>query len=191
LLLTAVPSIAGLVTFSTQGVFLPTVPVSNFTFPNQTFEVDVSFAYDYSTTVATLANVNWHSPASVDVSPVFFNWLLNASSVPQLAPDTILYDTSAGGGLELNFGGGNSVRFTGPQLFSGPTSDPSPVFGAFVDDGSGGTLDGVFVNSVNVQPLTGATVNAVDVVPEPGSLLLASPVLLLLLRRRVGRHRST
>lgn len=124
-----------------------------------------TFSFSFVVPSNPVTNSTNSTTLSFDVTPLFFTYKLNGTTVNIGQPTAITFDTSAnGGGLTLNLPNNTEFILSSSQYFTGttaapvfsPTSFPSETF--------------LFLDNSNVDP--GAATASLTLTPEPSSLLL-------------------
>jgi hypothetical protein len=184
LILVAIPASADLLQVSVSGTFDATAPTTDLTAPKATWAL--TFDIDSQPVVEDVGSDSFRAAVSntqyelngAEVSGVFFR---------QGHP--IFFDASSDGGVQGNLEDpvGNSLifGFSGGQLYSGATSNPTILTGAFaVVSESNEAADGDSFNA-GAGPIV---ITDLSAVPEPHTNLLLGTVLAgtaFLLRRRL------
>ena len=164
---------AAIISYSDSGTFTAATPSTPFTGPSATW----SFAFQADTHPTVLES----DAVSLDFAFSNFNYVLNGSPVA-ITPTFIRFGSATlGGGWLMCFNGttvlcnaGFSTLGAGPQMFTGPTSAPTLIPGAFTSD-----IFDVFINHTLLYSQPNTTVLA-TVVPEPSTLLMLAAGLLVL-----------
>lgn len=165
------------VTYTSSGVFGPTVPTSFFTAPDQPWAF--SFSIDSNPVVSNVL------ATSFDPAFTGFTYLLNSIDLGLNPARIAFYDASLEGMFLIRFSTDNEFSFTGPQMFLGPTSSPTMLIGAFLSTPSLLSENYIEVGNVVVGDLVGTTVYAT---PEPSTIVLAAGGVLALLTVRRRRR---
>lgn len=177
-----VPAHAETISYTDSGTFSSSTAASAFSGPSETWAF--SFQADINPTALAFGN------GGVSFAFSDFSYFLDGSSVA-ITPSFIrFFSASNGGGFLICFNGTSAATCTDalgtasfgwPQMYTGPTSAPTLLPGAFTTDFA------ALVNST-VDSQADTTVVA-TAVPEPSTLLLlAPPVLALAGRRRYLRN---
>lgn len=175
---------ANLINYSATGVFGASVPNSSFTpAPPATRTWSVAFSADDGSAVA----LDLHTFA---VTPIHFVYTVNSVDLGLTPSNIYFYDSANWGMFTIEFDADDALSFSGPVLFSGDVSDPTLLKGTFVDDGVGGSVDGVFVGNTNFQSLNGVVLLAAPE-PAPAALVAFGTFALVGWRRLRGRPRQT
>ncbi|HLM99838.1 MAG TPA: hypothetical protein VK335_11175 [Bryobacteraceae bacterium] len=164
---------ASTISYSDSGTFTSSTPSSAFTAPSETW----AFAFQADTSPTLLES----DPSGFNLAFSDFTYSLDGSPIA-ITPTLIrFWSATAGGGWMICFDGtspctdGFSTGGAGPQMYSGTTSAPTLLPGAFTSDEFA-----VFESTtlLYVQPNT--TVQAAAI-PEPSTLVTLAAALLLLL----------
>lgn len=151
--------------YTASGIFDPSVPTSFFTAPSQSW----SIAFDTDLNPVPIDS----TPTSFIIPLTNFTYALNGGVTGLIPLDITFYDISDLGGYILRFSPGNEFSFVAPQMFSGPTSAPTMLLGAFVAESH--VEDYLLVDDVKSQSLAGTVLYAT---PEPGTLTLGGAAIL-------------
>ena len=173
-----VPAHAETISYTDSGTFSSSTATSAFSGPSETWAF--SFQADINPAVLEFGN------GGFDFAFSDFSYFLDGSPVA-ITPSFIRFFTASnGGGFLICFNGTSvatctdalsPVTFGWPQMYTGPTSGPTLLRGAFTTDFA------VVVDSTGyAEPDTTILATAV---PEPSTLLLLAPPVLALARRRL------
>ena len=176
-----VPADAGTISYTDSGMFSASTASSAFSGPSEAWSL--SFQADTNPTALAFGN------GGVSFAFSDFNYTLAGSPVA-ISPSFVrFFSAPNGGGFEICFNGATPATCTdgvgspsfGPQMYSGTTSAPTLLAGAFTE-----TFAAIVSSTVYNQPNT--TVQA-TAVPEPSTLLtLAAGLLSLGVRRLYSRR---
>lgn len=181
-----VPAHSAIISYTDNGTFTSSTPNTPFSGPSETW----AFAFQTDTHPMVLDSAS-EAFGFFDFAVSNFSYSLNGSPVA-ITPTFIRFGSSPdNGGWLMCFHGttalcnaGLSTLGAGPQMFSGNTSAPTLIPGAFTSD-----IFDVFVNmtSLFTQPNT-TVVATLATVPEPTTLLMVAASLALLGGRRLYRR---
>jgi hypothetical protein len=176
------------ISYSDSGTFSASTPSDPFGFSGPSDTWSFSFEAD-SNNPGPLSDVGM---GGFDFTFSDFSYFLNGSPVAITLTFIRFFSGTNGGGWEICFNGTTNATCTegmgtdGPQMYTGTTSAPTLIAGAFTSTGVG-----VSVGSTGF-PYTepNNTMQAVDVVPEPPTALptLTAVGLLALGGRRLYRR---
>ena len=146
-----------------SGTFSSTDTADSIVVPGDSFSL--SFVVNSNPTLSSAD----YTTVSFDVPTLQFSLDVNGTPITTAQPSEITFDTAAnGGGFSVQFppaASGPDFLFSGPQLFTGPTS--APVFSA--GSVSGATF--TYLDSTNYDPGGPAAITLTPT-PEPSSVLL-------------------
>jgi hypothetical protein len=163
------------VTYTSAGVFGPTLPASFFTAPSQPW--DFRFEIDQSPAVSNV------TADSFDAAFTGFVYRLNNVDLGLTPASITFWNTVNDGMFTLVFSTGNEFSFTGPAMYSGPLASPHMLTGSFLSTAS--THNYISVGGSTVGDLVGTTVYAT---PEPATVVLAAGGVLVMLAARRRRR---
>lgn len=164
--------------YTASGIFSPTVPVSFFTAPSQSWSI--AFETDENPVPLASTATNFTAPFTG------FSYRLNGTGLALTPVAIAFYDLSEGGGFVVRMTAKDEFSFTAPQMFTGTTAAPTMLYGTFVSVTH--QYDYLLVDDNEVQSLAGTTLYAT---PEPGTIALAAGGVLAILaaqRRSADRH---
>jgi hypothetical protein len=176
---------AATISYTDSGTFTAATPSTPFSGPSEAW----AFAFQADTNPTVLDS----GGGFFDFAPSGFSYSLGGSPVA-ITPTFIRFLTGgppSGGGWEIIFNGtttnpiaGLSTGGAGPQMFTGTTSAPTLIPGAFTS-----TEFDVFLNRTLLFTQPNTTVNAVAVAtPEPATWLALAVGLVVLGGRRLFRR---
>ncbi len=164
---------ASTISYTASGTFTSSTPSTPFAGPNETW----AFAFQADSNPTIVAS----NPGQFMFAFSNFSYSLNGSPVA-ITPTFIKFgDNGAGGGWLVCFNGtgdpchaGLSTFGGGPQMYTGTTSAPTLLTGAFTS-----TEFDVFVNTTVIFTQPNTTVQA-TLTPEPSTLLSLTAALVML-----------
>ena len=178
LLLGVQPAFADSVNYFTSGTYInqppsPTgigTPTTPLTAPGNTF------SFSFSEPLPVILSASDPLTCSPDCFTTIVPISYSSGSVHITVPgDVVFFDSSAGGGLDINFtfGGNNYLYefFGALPYFNGSTTNPTLLTGSFFYGGLSFGFNGSLGDIVNTNGTIDAT-SPVTSVPEPGSLTL-------------------